>query len=163
MLVTVGGAQPGIGSDQVVTPVPGTPVSRGDGPGVPALRFAETARRLGGVARAAGLVVPAFRSPPRVAGARRTIRRYPGGTVVSVQLRGRSFDEVASDMLQGVLVANRLEGDAAVRWATMLAEALTVLPGAASPVGPPAAPAATARPGLASPEARMAERQTQAA
>ena len=44
---------------------------------VPALRFADAARRLGAAAHEAGLRVPAFRSPPRVAGAARTIRRYP--------------------------------------------------------------------------------------
>ena len=38
----------------------------------PALRFAETARRLGDSARGVGLAVPAFRCPPRVPGAART-------------------------------------------------------------------------------------------
>jgi hypothetical protein len=86
--------------------------------------FAATARRLGDAARAAGLAVPAFRSPPRVAGAERTVRRYPGGTVVSVRLRDRSHDAVAADMVEGVVVTNRLTGDAALRARTMLAEAL---------------------------------------
>src|SRR5215471_21049637 len=86
--------------------------------------FAATARRLGDAARAAGLAVPAFRSPPRVAGAVRTIRRYPGGTVVSVQLRDRAHEAVAADMVEGVVVANRLTGDAALRARTLLAEAL---------------------------------------
>ena len=86
--------------------------------------FAAAARRLGDVARGAGLAVPAFRSPPRVAGAQRTIRRYPGGTVVSVQLRDRSHEAVAADMVEGVVVTNRLSGDAALRARTMLAEAL---------------------------------------
>ena len=44
---------------------------------LPALRFADAARRLGAAAHEAGLQVPAFRSPPRVPGAARTIRRYP--------------------------------------------------------------------------------------
>jgi hypothetical protein len=84
-------------------------------PTPPALRFADAARRLSAAARGAGLEAPAFRSPPRLKGAARTIRRYPGGAVVSVQLRGRSFVEVAADMVEGVLVANGVEGEARVR------------------------------------------------
>ncbi len=116
----------------------------------PALRFAETARRLGAATRAAGLTVPAFRCPPRVPGTLRTIRRYPGGTVVAVRLRDRPFDEVAGDMVEGVLVANRLSGDAALRLRTSLLEAA----GSGAVVAPPPVPSAGAR---------MAERQTQAA
>ena len=112
----------------------------------PALRFAETARRLGASARASGLAVPAFRCPPRVAGAARTIRRYPGGTVVSVRLRDRPFDDVVTDMVEGVLVANRLSGEAALRFRTGLLDAAR--PGPPVPSSDPA---------------RMAERQTQAA
>ena len=80
---------------------------------LPALRFAEAARRLGVAARGAGLAVPAFRCPPRIAGAVRTIRRYPGGTVVSVRLRGRPFEQALVDMVEGVLVANRVDPSAA--------------------------------------------------
>jgi len=76
---------------------------------LPAQRFAEAARTLGAAARAAGLAVPAFRCPPRVAGAARTIRRYPGGTVVSVRLRGRPFEHAVADMVEGVLVANGID------------------------------------------------------
>jgi len=86
--------------------------------------FAAAARRLGDAARGAGLSVPAFRSPPRVAGALRTVRRYPGGTVVSVQLRDRPHEAVAADMVEGIVVTNRLSGDAALRARTVLAEAL---------------------------------------
>jgi len=91
-------------------------------PGV--IRFAELARRLGSAARAAGLIVPAFRSPPRLNGARRTIRRLPGGPVIAVQLRSRLSAEVVSDMIEGIVVANNLEGDAAARVRTALAAAL---------------------------------------
>jgi hypothetical protein len=80
---------------------------------LPALRFADAARRLGAAAHAAGLEVPAFRCPPRLAGAARTIRRYPGGTVVSVRLRDRPFETALADMVEGVLVANRVDGAAA--------------------------------------------------
>ena len=99
--------------------------------------FAAAARRLGDTARAAGLAVPAFRSPPRVAGAERTIRRYPGGTVVSVQLRDRSREAVAADMVEGVVATNRLTGDAALRARTLLAEALA---GLGTPERAPASP-----------------------
>src|SRR5829696_7442121 len=75
---------------------------------LPALRFADAARRLGAAAHEAGLSVPAFRSPPRVPGAARTIRRYPAGAVVSVRLRERPFAEVLADMVDGVLAANRV-------------------------------------------------------
>ena len=115
--------------------------SQHPGDGGPVLRFADTARRLGAAARAAGLVVPAFRCPPRVPGARRTVRRFPGGSVVSVALKGRSIGEVATDMVEGVLVANKLEGEAAQRFRAALSHAA----------------------GLPSGEARMAERQTRAA
>lgn len=81
----------------------------------PTIRFAETARRLGGVAREARLVVPAFRCPPRLAGATRTIRRYPGGPVVAVRLRGRPFADVVADMIEGVIAANNLQGPAAAQ------------------------------------------------
>lgn len=135
--------------------------------GTPALRFAETARRLGASARSSGLAVPAFRCPPRVAGAARTIRRYPGGTVVSVSLRDRPFDDVVTDMVEGVLVANRLAGEAALRHRTSLLDAAR--PGGPSRPGAPpdrGAPNAVPNQGMPVPSsgsARMAERQTQAA
>jgi hypothetical protein len=95
----------------------------------PTLRFARTARRLGAAARAAGLTVPAFRCPPRVAGVARTIRRYPGGAVVSVRLHARPFAEVAADMVEGVIVVNRLEGEAATRMRAALTDAAHDPPG----------------------------------
>ncbi len=81
----------------------------------PALHFARSARRLGLAARAAGLIVPAFRSPPRRADVRRSIRSLPGGAVVAVQVAGRAFDEIEADMVDGVLAANHLTGEAADR------------------------------------------------
>lgn len=106
-----------------------------------AVRFADTARLLGAEARERGLTVPAFRCPPRVPGVMRSVRRYPGGAVVSVVLRERSFAEVAADMVEGVVVVNRLDGDAA-------AGARDALRTAA---------------GLPSSEARVVERHTRAA
>ena len=87
--------------------------------------FAHAARRLGAAARAAGLTVPAFRSPPRRPGAPRTIRRLPGGPVVSVVLRDRAFAEVLADMVEGVVIANRLQDPAATRVRRTLLEAVT--------------------------------------
>ena len=81
----------------------------------PPIRFAELARRIGAAARAAGLVVPAFRTPPRRSGVPRTIRRLPGGPVVAVRLRSRPTADVITDMVEGVLVANGLAGAAAGR------------------------------------------------
>jgi hypothetical protein len=91
-----------------------------------ALLFARAARQLGAAARAAGLVVPAFRAPPRHAGAARTIRRYPGGATVSVRLRGRPFADVAGDMVEGVIAANQLDGPAAARLRRLLTRAVGV-------------------------------------
>ena len=68
--------------------------------------------------------MPAFRCPPRVAGALRTIRRYPGGAVVAVRLRGRPFADVAFDMVEGVLAVNRLDETAAARMRPLLCQAV---------------------------------------
>jgi hypothetical protein len=94
----------------------------------PTVRFAAAARRLGAATRAAGLTVPAFRTPPRRPGAPRTIRRLPGGPVVAVQLQGRVFTEVVDDMVDGVLVANRLEGELAGRMRASLLDAIDARP-----------------------------------
>jgi hypothetical protein len=71
------------------------------------LRFAWAARRLGAEARQLHLETPSFRSPPRLPGAERTLRRRPdGGFVVAVRVRSRPFAVVAADMVDGVLAAN---------------------------------------------------------
>jgi hypothetical protein len=54
----------------------------------------------------------------------RTIRRYPGGAVVAVQLRDRPFADVASDMVEGVLAVNRLDEAAAARMRPLLCQAV---------------------------------------
>jgi hypothetical protein len=87
--------------------------------------FAHAARRLGAAARAAGLTVPAFRSPPRRSGAPRTIRRLPGGPVVSVVLRGRPFGDVLVDMVEGIVIANGLQDPAAARVRGTLLDAVS--------------------------------------
>ena len=86
-----------------------------------ALDFGEMSRLVAAEARRHGLVAPGFRSPPRLQGVSRTIRRYPGGQwLVSVRCRGRPVAEVAADMVDGVLVANGLEGTAAQGWRVTL-------------------------------------------
>ena len=87
--------------------------------------FAHAARRLGAAARAAGLIVPAFRSPPRRPGASRTIRRLPGGPVVAVVLRDRVFSDVVADMVEGIVIANGLRGPAAANVRATLLDAAT--------------------------------------
>ena len=74
------------------------------------VHFARTARSLGDAARARGLDPPTFRSPPRVPGVTRTIRRSSKGVVVSVVLRDRPWPAVAADMVDGVIAANGLTG-----------------------------------------------------
>ena len=120
-----------------------------------ATSFAALARFLAAESRAAGLAVPAFRSPPRVGGSPRTIRRTRDGAVVAIQLRGRAESEVATDMIEGIVLANRLE--------PTLADAMRArLQAAVAPVDidltvePPGGRNLAAR-------ARVAERQTQAA
>ncbi len=90
------------------------------------VRFAAAVQALAAEARRQGLVVPGFRSPPRPPELQRTIRRRPDGqAVVAVRLRDRPFEAVAADLVEGVLVANRLGGSRAtpVR-AALLAVAL---------------------------------------
>lgn len=89
------------------------------------LRFAAVARSLGAAARARRLVAPGFRSPPRLTGAERTVRRLPGGGVsIAVRLRGRPFGAVVADMVEGVVVANGLAGVEATRVRTALWDAV---------------------------------------
>jgi hypothetical protein len=88
------------------------------------VHFAHTARRLGLAARAAGLTVPAFRSPPRQPALVRSIRWLRGGAVVAVRLDKRAPEQVEADMVDGVLAANRLSGEAALRMRATLLGAL---------------------------------------
>lgn len=71
--------------------------------------FATAARTLTREARRHGLVGPSFRCPPRLVGVDRTIRRRGDGAVVSVRVRGRPWAAVLADMIEGVVVANRLD------------------------------------------------------
>ncbi|MEQ8437687.1 MAG: hypothetical protein RIB65_09340 [Ilumatobacter fluminis] len=71
--------------------------------------FASAARLLSAEARRMGLVGPSFRCPPRLVGVDRTIRRRGEGAIVSVRLKGRPWPAVVADMIEGVVVANRLD------------------------------------------------------
>jgi len=89
------------------------------------LRFAATVRTLSAAARDRGLAVPGFRTPPKLAGAERTIRRFgDGSATVAVVLRGRPFQAVIADLIEGIVVANRLAGPEATRVRTALWEAV---------------------------------------
>ena len=73
-------------------------------------QFAGAARILASQAHRHGLCPPGFRSPPRIVGVDRSLRRFNNRVVVSVLLRGRPFVAVLSDMIEGVVVANELTG-----------------------------------------------------
>jgi len=70
--------------------------------------FAAAARTLALEARRRGLVGPSFRCPPRLVGVDRSIRRRRDGAIVAVRMRGRPWLAVLADMIEGVVVANRL-------------------------------------------------------
>jgi hypothetical protein len=78
------------------------------------IRFAQTAKALSDVVRSRNLELPLFRSPPRLAGVQRSLkRRRVGASTVSVQLRQRPWPAVVADMIEGIVVVNRLSGAAA--------------------------------------------------
>jgi hypothetical protein len=89
------------------------------------LQFAATVRTLGGAARARGLLIPGFRSPPKLPGVERTMRRRAdGGATVSVVVKGRPYQAVIADLIEGIVVANQLTGAEATRVRTHLWEAV---------------------------------------
>ena len=69
-----------------------------------------------------GLSAPGFRSPPRVVGVDRTVRRGRHGTggVVAVRIADRPLTAVIGDMIEGVIVINRLTPPDADRIRTLL-------------------------------------------
>lgn len=90
------------------------------------VHFSHTARLLASEARRHGLVAPGFRCPPRVVGALRSIRRTPTGAVVAVQVKDRPWPAVVADMIEGVVLANRLVTPEADRVRTDLWHAVSV-------------------------------------
>jgi hypothetical protein len=108
-----------------------------------ALRFARAARAMAPPVRSRGLLVPGFRSPPRLPDADRSLRWRPGGSVtVSVRIRGRPWLAVLSDMVEGVVAGNRLAGPDADALRRELWHALDV-----GELLPPAEPATASRRG----------------
>ena len=90
-------------------------------------KFTAAARVLAQRAAELDLVVPGFRSPPRIVGVNRSIRRARDGQggVVAVRIADRPFTAAVGDMIEGVLFINRLEPAEADRirtqlWRTML-------------------------------------------
>jgi hypothetical protein len=79
------------------------------------VEFAAAARLLTREARRRGLIGPSFRCPPRLVGVDRSLRRQGAAAVVSVRLRGRPWIAVLADMIEGVVVANRLQAPHADR------------------------------------------------
>ena len=87
--------------------------------------FAEVVRQLQRAAAASGMQMPGFVSPPRTASARRTIRWLPGDrALVAVRRGDRQADAVVTDMIDGVVAANRLSGSEAEDAARKLAACL---------------------------------------
>jgi len=89
--------------------------------------FASAARVLAQSAGELDLVVPGFRSPPRMVGVNRTVRRALDGQggVVAVRIVDRPFTAVIGDMIEGIIRINNLSLAEADRvrtalWATML-------------------------------------------
>jgi hypothetical protein len=90
-------------------------------------KFTAAARVLAQRANELNLVVPGFRSPPRIVGVNRTIRRSRDGEggVVAVRLSDRPFTAAVGDMIEGVICINNLAAPEAdvIRtqlWRTML-------------------------------------------
>lgn len=91
--------------------------------------LADAVRVIGATVIAMGHDVPGFRSPPRLVGVDRSLRRRRGpdgaeSPVVSVRLRGRPWVAVLADMIDGVVVANRLRPPEADRVRAALWDAL---------------------------------------
>lgn len=72
------------------------------------LEFAAAARSLSAATRRMGLSAPSFRTPPRLVGVDRTLRRHATGATVAVRVRGRPWAAIVADMIDGVVAANRL-------------------------------------------------------
>ncbi|MCP4435717.1 MAG: hypothetical protein GY812_09515 [Actinomycetia bacterium] len=82
-----------------------------------ALEFSETVRTVVALSRRGRLVVPVFRSPPRVEDVDRTIRwRSARSPVVAIRRTGRPLAAIQSDVIEAVVVANDLPRDRADRF-----------------------------------------------
>lgn len=88
------------------------------------LQFARAVQALAHAARGLDLVAPSFRSPPRLVGVHRSIKRWSGGATVAVVVRDRPWPAVQADLVEGVVAANGLESPAADHARARLWEAL---------------------------------------
>ena len=70
------------------------------------VRFAQAVQTIAGAARASGLIVPSFRSPPRLIGVLRSIKRWDGVATIAVVVRGRPWPAVQADLIEGVVTSN---------------------------------------------------------
>ncbi len=77
--------------------------------------------------------VPSFRSPPRINGANRSLRRIGTAAIVAVRVRERPMAAVAADMIDGIIAANRLQGVEADHARAALWAALNEEEGTATP------------------------------
>ena len=74
----------------------------------PSVRFAATARLIAEVARARGLVVPAFKSPPRIEGVYRTIKRVGANVVVANNYSGSDAGKTRALLWEAVEASDTL-------------------------------------------------------
>jgi hypothetical protein len=122
-------------STRPARPSPPAPAQPGPAPDAvgDTATFAHAARTLATEARRRGLVAPGYRSPPRLVGVDRSIRRHPGGAAVAVRVRNRPWAAVAADMIEGVIAANRLGPPQSDRLRAELWPALGFTVGTATP------------------------------
>ena len=113
------------------------------GPANGSLEFAGAVKVLGATARSMGLEAPGFRSPPRLVGVDRSVRRRRSTSgeaapaVVSIRVRDRPWPAVLADMVEGVVVANGLHAPDADRARAALWESVAsalVVDDAAAPL-----------------------------
>ena len=121
-------------------------------PAATTVQFAAAARALAAAARRFGLAAPTFRTPPRLIGLDRTVRRHATGGVVSVRLRGRPWVAVLADLIDGVVAVNRLDARRANRARADLWDAVVSHTG----VDPCGLPVSLVRPTSDSPTGRVA-------
>jgi hypothetical protein len=75
------------------------------------VEFAALARAIASTTRHLGLAAPGFRCPTRIIGVDRTMRRFMGDEVagiVAVNIKDRPLAAVVADMIEGVVMLNRL-------------------------------------------------------
>lgn len=99
--------------------------------GLNTAEFAAVARTLAMTSRGLGLVAPGFRCPPRIVGVDRTLRRFGNESrdgIVAVVVKGRPLAAIVADMIEGVVVLNRLVAADATRVRSALWQSLEQAP-----------------------------------